>query len=755
MNFSTYTTKSVEEVFSILKTSEDGISNEEAGERIKTYGFNEIRAKETGFFDIFLRQFKSPFFYLLFIAAVLAFLIGEKIDGILILCFVFINVLLGFFQEARAHRAISLLRKYLPEKIKVLRKGIEKEIEKNFLVPGDIVLLGAGDIAPADLRVLEINNFMVDESVLTGESAPVAKISNSLQKETKEVFEAKNIIFSGTSVISGKTKGIVINTGRNTVFGKITKLVAGIKKESVYEKNLGNFSQLILRIVVVTIVFVYLANLIIKGGRNLLEFSIFSIALIVTILPEALPLVVTFSLSSGSLKLAKKKVVVKRLVAIEDLGDIEILCIDKTGTITENKLQLDEIFAKDKEKCLSFALFASSACEKFKSDNNLLNPFDSALFQKSPENIKQSLKKIRIISEIPFDSFRLRNSVLLQEPEGKRILVVRGAPEVILKLSSGFDGNLPQEVFKKEMERKGSEGKRILAVAFKEFEKNNLSEDDEKDLIFLGYFCFKDPLKATAKATIQSANKLGVKVKILTGDSKEIAGFVGKEIGLIKDPQKVITGEELDALPEEEFEKKCEEFSVFARVSPQTKYKIVLQLAKRCEVGFLGEGLNDAPALKAAHLGIAVKEATDIAKDVADIILLEKDLGVIIGGIEEGRNIFSNINKYIKTALSSNFGNFYSIAFISLFIPFLPILPTQALLVNLLSDFPLITVSSDRVDPEELRKPKFYQLNNFISLIVLLALVSTVFDFIFFAISKFIYHNKKSCQPLFVEFGMQ
>lgn len=742
MEFSKYTTKNVEEIFQDLKTSERGLSEKEAKERLKIYGFNEVKEKETSSFDIFLRQFKSPFFYLLFIAASIAFLIGEKIDGFLIFIFVFINVSLGFFQEAKARRAISLLKKYLPQKVRVQRTGIEKEIEKRFLVPGDIVLLQAGDIASADLRIWEIKNFLVDESILTGESVPVAKTFQPLTKEVKEIFKAENIIFSGTSVISGEAQGIVINTGKNTVLGEITRLVSGITRESAYEKNLIRFSNLILRIVLITITLVFLANLLIRGRENLLDFSIFSIALIVSIIPEALPLVVSFALSQGALKLAKKQVVVKRLAAVEDLGDIEILCTDKTGTITENKLALIKIFAQEKEKCLLYGLFASSYVkEKIES---LKNPFDLALLEKSSSHIRQSLKKIKAIFEIPFDPFRLRNSVLLEAENGKKILIVRGAAEIILKLSLTFEGNLTREGVEKEIEKDGMEGKRTLAVAFKEFEKNYFSESDEKNLTFLGFFSFKDPLKETAKETVRLAKRLGVQVKILTGDSKEVAGFIAKEIGLIKNPQNVITGEALDILPKEDFEKKCQEFSVFARVSPQTKYKIVKQLSEKYEVGFLGEGINDAPALKASHLAIVVDAATDVAKEVSDIILLKRDLKVIIDGIEEGRNIFSNINKYIKTTLASNFGNFYSIAFISLIIPFLPMLPTQILLVNLLSDFPLIAVASDKVDIEELRKPKLYQLNKLIFLIFLLALVSTVFDFIFFGI----FHNS---QPAMIQ----
>ena len=738
MKFSEYTIKNIEETLRALNASKKGLTEKEVGDRLKNYGLNEIKIKEKKLFDIFLKQFKSPFFYLLFIAAIFSFLLAETINGLLILFFVLINVSLGFFQETKAEKTASALKKYIPLKTRVLRQNNEKVIEQKFLVPGDIVLLEAGNIIPADLRLLKTQDFLVDESILSGESVPVPKTSQVLSEETKEIFKAQNIVFTGTSVVSGEAEGVVIGTGKNTVIGEITKLAGETVRESVYEKNLLDFSRLILRIVIITIVFVFLANLAIKGRTTFFEFLIFSIALIISILPEALPLVVTFAFSQGALRLAKKRVVVKRLSAIEDLGNVEVLCTDKTGTLAENKLILKEIRSPEPEKCLLYALLTSAYMkEKIEST---LNPFDFAIFQKAPPEIKHSFKKFKMISEIPFDPFRKRNSALLRDESGNQILITKGEPETILKISSKFIDDTSREEIVRNIEKEGKEGKRILAIAFREFSEPLLLErGDEKDLTFLGFFSFQDPLKETAKEAIQMAKKLGLQIKILTGDSKEVAGQIAKEIGLIKDPQDVILGEDLEVLSEEHFEKKAQEFSVFARISPQTKFKIVSTLQKKFEVGFLGEGINDAPALKVANIAIAVKEGADISREVSDIILLEKDLRVIVDGVKEGRHIFVNINKYIKSTLSSNFGNFYSIAFISFLIPFLPMLPVQILLVNLLTDFPLITIASDRVDIQELRKPKFYQLQNVIVLIIFLAFVSTIFDFFFFGI----FHNVK------------
>lgn len=730
MKFSKYSVKTAEDVLGELKTSVVGLSKNEAVERLKIYGTNEIKERRSGLFGIFLRQFKSPFFYLLFIASLVAFLIGGKIDGWVILIFVFINVSLGFFQEARAEKAVSLLKKYIPPIVKVLRNGAEENIDKKFLVPGDAILLKAGDIIPADLRALEVENFLIDESVLTGESAPVPKDAEALEQETEEIFQAKNIFFAGTSVISGKAKGVVIGTSKNTVFGGITKLVSGIARESAYEKEVFEFSKIILRTVVITITVIFLLLLAIRGAATFFEILIFSVALIVSIIPEALPVVITFAFSQGAMKLAKEKVVVRRLSAVEDLGNIEILCVDKTGTLTQNKLRLKKIFGKNKEKNLLYALLTSE-CDKEKIS---FNPFNSALYESAPQSIRHSLNKFKKIQEIPFDFHRLIDSVLVENEEGKLILISKGAPEAILERSSRFEEELSISEFLEKIKKEGKEGKKVLAVAFKELNGRKFSEDDEKDMTFLGYFSFEDPIKETAEEAMMTAKKLGVRIKMLTGDSKEVAGFVAKEFNLIKNADEVILGENLRQLSEEDFFETCENFSVFARISPEIKLKIIKALQKKYSVGFLGEGINDTPALKAADVGIVVREAADVPRQAADIVLLEKSLEAIIDGIKNGRNIFSNINKYIKCVLASNFGNFYSIAVISLFVNFLPMLPVQILLGNLLSDFPLIAITTDSVDVEELRRPKSYQLKHFIKLIIYLALISTIFDFIFFGI---------------------
>jgi len=748
LEFSEFTTKSIEDTLKELKTSLSGLSNKEAEARLLQFGFNEIPSKKREWFEILFSQFKSSFVYLLLIAGFIAFVIGEVIDALCILFFIFINVVLSFIQEYRAEKTMQILKTFLPEIVRVMRNGELLIINKKYLVPGDIIELKAGDIISADARIIEAKNLLVDENILTGESKSISKHKNPLIQPTKQIFEAENILFSGTTIINGEAKAVVINNIKNSVIGKISKLVTTIEKKSVYEKELIDFSKLIFKMVLIFIVSVFFLRLL-TNRENILDYLIFCVALIVSILPEALPTVVVFSLSQGAIKLAKKKVVVKRLAAIEALGNIKILCSDKTGTLTENKMFLEEIIAGDKEKILFYSVLSTDYLKTKIIDNS----FDKAILEKVDKQFLENIESFKLKAENPFDLTRLINSTIVENSENKKLLIVKGAPEKIFEKTVKIEGNFSLLEIQEKMKECGMQGKRILALAYRELKSDedikNIT-DLENNLILLGLLVFVDPLKKTAKKTIQTAKKLGVRVKLITGDSREVAGYIGHQIGLIKSFNEVIAGKELEQLSEEEFAKKCEEINVFARISPEMKYKIIESLQKKYEVGFLGEGINDAPALKIANVAIAVNTAADISREVADIILLENDLKVIIEGIENGRKIFANLNKYIKTTLASNFGNFYSIAIISLFVPFLPMLPIQILLVNLLSDFPMIAVATDKVDAEELKRPKNYQMNQILPLIFRLALISTIFDFIFFGI--FFHSGEKNLQTLwFVE----
>lgn len=733
MNFSQYTIKEAKTVLDEFKTSAaKGLTNDAALNIRKQSGFNELNGKEVKWWELLARQFKSTFIYLLIVAAILALVLGEFLDGAMIIVFILINSILGFFQEYRSDQTLKLLKKFIVHQARVKRGGKEMLINSRELVPGDIVLVETGDIISADIRFIAEHDLTVNESVLTGESVPIKKISAVLPIETKELYQAMNIGFQGTVVASGDGEGVVINIGHETAMGKIAALTAKTSKVSTFEKGINKFSKFVLELVLITLVIVFIAHLVLKNGQtSIAELALFSIALAVGVIPEALPTVITFSLSRGALRLAKHKVVVKRLSAIEDLGSIEILCSDKTGTLTENNLSVVEVNSDDPKATLWAAILAASfLSEKKKTPNN---SFDLAIWEKISMEDKKHLSEYIKLSENPFDPARRRNSVLIEHNETQE-LIIRGALEAVLPFVKNADGE-GKDSFRHWAAQQGLLGRRVIAVAKKTCSINECSvENEERDLTLIGLISFVDPIKQSTKTAVQKAKELGVLVKIITGDSREVAGAVAHQVGIIQTPHEVITGEELELLSSEKQHEAVNKYSVFARVSPEQKYKIIQLLKEQHEVGFLGEGINDAPALKIANVALVVQGAADIAQEAADIVLLKKDLTVIVDGIAEGREVFANTVKYIKATMASSFGNFYALAFGSLLIDFLPMLPIQILLVNLLSDFPMIAIATDSVDKAELRTPRSYDLHDIILVATLLGLTSTVFDFIFFSL---------------------
>jgi Mg2+-importing ATPase len=710
-------------------TLSEGLSSRQAEERIATAGYNEVTANQVQWWEIALRQFKSAFIYLLLIAAAIVFAIGEYLDAGIILLFVSINAALGFYQEYKSEQALRVLQQYITPKAKVKRDSLWHTIDSRNLVPGDIIRLGTGDAVPADVRILSMHNLVVNETTLTGESVPVPKRPDTLTTEPKNVYESHNLCFSGTSVVGGDAIALVLETGAQTSMGTIARLTVETTKESEFSKGIERFSRFILRMILVTLVFIFVANLLIKGDSvDLTELVVFSIALVVSVVPEALPVVTTVSLSQGALKLAKQGVIVKRLTAIEDIGSIEILCSDKTGTLTENTLKVTEMSPGAHPDLLYYASLTVADTEE------KTEPFDIAIVAAEKERHLPGSSPQERLAEIPFDPQRRHNAVLVRD-HVQTVLIVRGAPEEVIHLSPSL-AEPDKRALADWLSEKGRAGERTIAIAkrFLPPGTTGISQEDEQDLEFLGAIAFTDPIKQSAYRAVERAKELGVSIKIITGDSSEVAGAVGVRIGLLDDPTRVLSGSALMAMPPDKREQAVVEHAVIARVTPEQKYEIIRILQSSFTVGFLGEGINDAPALKLAGVSMAVDSAADIAREAADIILLQKDLEVIIEGIRSGRAVFANTVKYLKATLASNFGNFYALAISSLFISFLPMLPLQILLLNLLSDFPMISIATDTVDAAELTKPKKYEIKEIVLIATLLGVVSTVFDFMFFAV---------------------
>ncbi len=730
MEWKDFATEEEQDILAQLGSAEEGLSSAEAEARLKQSTASKLIKRSSPLWRIFKQRLKSSFLYLLSAAAILSFFLGERFDGALIILFIAINLGLETYQEYHSEKAIRLLKRYLIVHARVRRGGEVLRVESTAIVVGDRVLLEAGDRIPADIRFLSVNGLELDESLMTGESVAVEKVSTSLRVPPTEMYEAKNIGFAGAIVTAGRGEGVVFACGTDTALGDITTLTEETEKETVFEKGINQFSRFIVKLVLFTLTIIFFANILLRGAEaNVVELLIFSLALAVSVVPEALPVILTVALSRGSLRLAQKKVVVKRLSAVEDLGSIEILCSDKTGTLTENLLTVRFIKAADERLCLKLA-FAS--CLEMPTDRGRLHDaFDLALWQTLTPAEHEEIGRGKRLDNIPFDPERRRNSVLW-EVGNEQTVIVRGAPEEVLHLSKNVDAFTLSHMMQFVAEA-GMRGERVLAVARKNFHPGHqYSVYEEQHLEFVGLITFFDPLKKTARATVAHAKKLCVAVKILTGDSKEVAGSIGYAVGLLESPDDVITGKQLEEMDEGKRRVALLAGAVFARVSPRQKYDIIKILEESHEVGFLGEGINDAPALKLANVAIVVAGASDIAREAADVVLLDKSLEAVIDGIKEGRVIFANIMKYLTITLTSNFGNFYSVALASLFLPFVPLLPIQILLLNLLSDFPMIAIATDTVDPLELEKPKNYQVHKVVLLATVLGGVSSLFDFILF-----------------------
>lgn len=741
VSFQDISAKTPEELFALCETQASGISAEQAQARLREYGMNALAGKDVPWWSVAARQFRSAFVYLLFAASLVALALQEYADAGFIALFLLVNTTLGFIQEFRAEKALKLLKHFVRKKARVKRGGVGRSVPMSEIVPGDIVLLRAGDTIPADGYFLRAENISVDESPLTGESLPSEKASGALPKPAANFYEAKNIGFSQTTLVSGGGELAVFATGSATAIGSIASAIARTHAQSGFEIGISRFSSFILRLVFITVPIVFLANFFVhRGAFHIGEFLLFSIALTVSVIPEALPLVTTLAISQGALRLARMHVVPRRLSAIEDLGSIQVLCTDKTGTLTKNELTVAEIFG-NKEAVIEAGLRASAQFAEMPQSS--ANVFDRALKGEVSNAMQKRFQEAQVVQTAPFDPLRRRESAIIREANTDT-LFVRGALE---SLALGVSVAQRSELHD-WMRTEGRKGRRVLTVARKALspQRGQAIVEEEDGLSFVGLVSFLDPLKETAKQAIQDAETLGIRIKILTGDSREVAGQVAYEAGIINDPADVMTGDEFEELSLKEKYRAVKDHDVFARTLPLQKYEIIQLLQESALVGFLGEGFNDAPALKLAHVALAVEGASDIAQDASDIILLNQSLEVIVDGIREGRKIFANTLKYIKATLTSNFGNFYTLSFASLVIKYLPMLPVQILLLNLLSDFPMMSIATDAVDDEELKRPRGYNIREIALLAIVLGLVSTSFDFMFFGF--FVRYGERTLQTM-------
>ncbi len=680
-----------------------GLSDKEAAKRLRRYGPNVLKTYRGGSFMTLARQFTSSFVILLIIAGCITFALHEIVDTIMIFSFVIINGALGFMQEFRSEKALKKLSQLTVSLAHVIRNKKEKEIPADQLVPGDLLILREGDVLPADVRFIQTENVQVDESILTGESLPCPKNAGTKNHA---------VGFSQTSLISGVARAIVTETGSQSRIGAIDTLALSTRHKSKFDEEIGRFGKSTLHMVSIALVFLAIVRIALFPGEPVLDLLIFAVALAISVIPEALPLVTTFALSTGALHLAKRHVIVKRLSSIEDLGSIRVLCCDKTGTLTRNRLECANVYGNESDVFLAAALGCTSK----------IGGFDGAIWKKLPKNIQQMVTKTKRLHEEPFDAATRLSSVLVSLG-GKNTFVMRGAPEVII-----HHCNAPKKemnAFLSWAREEGIQGRRVLAFA---------RGTSEKTCTILGALSFIDPIKPGVKTVIAQARALGVTVKIISGDSSEVTGAIAKQVGIISDSSQVILGEAINKLTPRALNKLVQTASVFARVSPEQKHRIIQALEEHSAVGFMGEGVNDAPALRAAHVGIVVREASDIARASADVILVEQDLEAVIDGIREGRKIFANTVKYVRATITSNFGNFFAIIAASFFIPFLPMTAVQILFVNLLSDFPMMTIVTDNTDKEDIAQPHTEGLNYIIGVAVILGLVSTVFDLTFFFI---------------------
>ena len=727
----------VNTVFEQLNTNPDGFSEDEVDERLKRYGENTIvHEKKLTFFGRLWENIRNPLVILLVLLGVISYLTGDQRATLVIGSMVLLGIILRFVQESRADHAAEQLKAMVNTTSTVLREGEKVEIPLSEVVPGDLVYLSAGDMIPADLRILSAKDLFLNQAVMTGEAIPVEKFPLPAYSDaSKNLFDIPNLCIQGCNVESGTAMAVVLATGKGTYFGALASTLTTEQPQTNFDKGINQFTWLMIGFMLVMVPLVFVFNGLSKG--NWIEAFMFAMAIAVGLTPEMLPMIVTVNLSKGAIMMSKRKVIVKRLKAIQNFGAMDILCTDKTGTITEGQIVLEryiDVSGNANDEILYYAYLNSYF------QTGLKNLMDVAILDH--KDLTERLRggdHYRKVDEIPFDFRRKRMSVVLENKTGERVLVTKGAVEEIFNICSQVEVHgkvlprLPEYDLKRKalVEKLNAQGFRVLAVAYKTLTptgSNIYSVGDETKMVLKGFLAFLDPPKESAAKAIEKLDQYQVQVKILTGDNELVTRNICRQVGL--PVENILLGPQIDELSEAALSELAEKTTLFAKLSPAHKQRIINALQRNDHVvGFMGDGINDAPALKIADVGISVNTAVDIAKESSDIILLENSLLVLEEGILEGRKVFGNIIKYIKMAASSNFGNMFSVLGASLFLPFVPLLPLQVLTNNLLYDFAQSTIPSDDVDREWLAKPRKWAIGELRRFILFFGPISSIFDY--------------------------
>lgn len=729
-------TLTAEKAIESLHSTGQGLTTAEATARLREEGENLLQPRQQhSDLHLFIAQFKSPLILILLLAAGLSAFLRDVTDFVIILAIVLISGVLGFWQERGAAQAIEKLLSIVQIRAAVIRDGIETEISVEEIVTGDVVMLTAGDIIPGDALILESRDLFVDEATLTGETYPAEKYGGVTPAEAG-LAQRTNALFMGTHVVSGSARTLIVATGKTTEFGRVSERLQMSPPETEFEHGVRRFGYLLMEVTLILVIAIFAVNVYFR--RPVLDSFLFALALAVGLTPQLLPAIIGINLSHGAKRMARKKVIVKRLASIENFGSMDVLCCDKTGTLTEGKVRVHSAFnvaGAESEKVKLYAYLNASF------ETGFANPIDEAI----RAYWQFDISSYRKLDEVPYDFIRKRLSIVMSRTGKGNLLVSKGALSSILDICSLAEAQGESIVDIRSVRRQiterfetlSAEGYRVLGVAYKEIGKPLVAKADEHDMVFLGLIVFFDPAKEGIPATVRELKGLGISLKVITGDNKLAAAHLSRQIGFPH--PKIITGADLHHISTEALFERVGRTDVFAEVEPQQKERIILALKKAGRtVGFMGDGINDASALHAADVGISVDSAVDVAKDAADIVLLEKDLSVLVDGVQEGRKTFANTLKYVFMATSANFGNMFSMAGASLFLPFLPLLPKQILLVNLLTDLPEMTIATDSVDDDMVRLPRRWDIRFIRNFMIVFGILSSVFDYLTFGILLYI-----------------